>query len=45
MVERVKGGLQAHQITGVERTVVACVGEERGKDDLASSSFSPASKV
>ena len=40
MVERVeKAGFQAHQIIGVERTVVACVGEERGKDDLAQLEF------
>jgi len=40
VVERVeKAGFQAHQITGVERTVVACVGEERGKDDLAQLEF------
>jgi 3-deoxy-7-phosphoheptulonate synthase len=40
IVERVEqAGFQAHQITGVERTVVACVGEERGKDDLAQLEF------
>ncbi len=40
IVERVEGaGFQAHQINGVERTVVACVGEERGKDDLAQLEF------
>jgi len=40
VVERVeKAGFQAHQINGVERTVVACVGEERGKDELAQLEF------
>jgi 3-deoxy-7-phosphoheptulonate synthase len=40
IVERVEqAGFQAHQINGVERTVVACVGEERGKDDLAQLEF------
>ena len=40
VVERVeKAGFQAHQIVGVERTVVACVGEERGKDELAQLEF------
>jgi len=40
IVERVEqAGFQANQITGVERTVVACVGEERGKDDLAQLEF------
>jgi 3-deoxy-7-phosphoheptulonate synthase len=40
IVDRVEqAGFQAHQITGVERTVVACVGEERGKDDLAQLEF------
>jgi len=40
IIERVEGaGFQAHRITGVERTVVACVGEERGKDDLAQLEF------
>ncbi|HKD67543.1 MAG TPA: 3-deoxy-7-phosphoheptulonate synthase [Candidatus Binataceae bacterium] len=40
VVERVeKAGFQAHKIIGVERTVVACVGEERGKDDLAQLEF------
>jgi 3-deoxy-7-phosphoheptulonate synthase len=40
IVERVEqAGFKAHQITGVERTVVACVGEERGKDDLAQLEF------
>ena len=40
MVERVeKAGFQAHKIVGVERTVVACVGEERGKDELAQLEF------
>jgi 3-deoxy-7-phosphoheptulonate synthase len=35
VVERVENaGFQAHQINGVERTVVACVGDERGKDEL-----------
>jgi 3-deoxy-7-phosphoheptulonate synthase len=40
VVERVeKAGFQAHKIVGVERTVVACVGEERGKDELAQLEF------
>ncbi len=40
IIERVEGaGFQAHRIIGVERTVVACVGEERGKDDLAQLEF------
>ena len=40
VVERVeKAGFQAHQINGVERTVVACVGDERGKDELAQLEF------
>ena len=35
VVTRVEqAGFQAHRIVGVERTVVACVGEERGKDEL-----------
>ncbi len=42
VVERVEqAGFQAHQIVGVERTVVACVGEERGKDELAQLEFFP----
>jgi 3-deoxy-7-phosphoheptulonate synthase len=40
VVEHVeKAGFQAHKIVGVERTVVACVGEERGKDELAQLEF------
>ena len=40
VVQRVEeAGFQAHKIVGVERTVVACVGEERGKDDLAQLEF------
>jgi 3-deoxy-7-phosphoheptulonate synthase len=40
VVERVeRAGFQAHKIVGVERTVVACVGEERGKDELAQLEF------
>jgi 3-deoxy-7-phosphoheptulonate synthase len=34
-----QAGFQAHKIVGVERTVVACVGEERGKDDLSQLEF------
>jgi 3-deoxy-7-phosphoheptulonate synthase len=35
VVRRVEdAGFQAHRINGVERTVVACVGDERGKDEL-----------
>ncbi len=42
VVERVeKAGFQAHKIVGVERTVVACVGDERGKDELAQLEFFP----
>jgi 3-deoxy-7-phosphoheptulonate synthase len=42
VVERVeKAGFQAHKIIGVERTVVACVGEERGRDELAQLEFFP----
>ena len=40
VVERVQqAGFQAHKIVGVERTVVACVGEERGKEELAQLEF------
>jgi 3-deoxy-7-phosphoheptulonate synthase len=34
-----QAGFQAHKIIGVERTVIACVGEERGKDELSQLEF------